>query len=181
MPARTELSLEGSQSALRKFPIIKPSKFMTRLLSANKQSAIEYDSAVALFRQQQINEYHKSLAEKHYKSIAVSEQQVVHLWSLVTEHYHETEINDREYFRNALLVSERTLQRIAKKAFNMPLQKFLITYRLHKALFILMGTEKTIYEVALSIGYTDPKHFSKSFKKLMGMSPSEISIENRTT
>lgn len=46
--------------------------------------------------------------------------------------------------------------------------------RLNKAMTLLKTREFNVSEVALQVGYSDPKYFSTSFKKQFGVSPSKV-------
>jgi len=50
----------------------------------------------------------------------------------------------------------------------------LIEIRLKRAKDMLKNDNLTIKEVASAVGYQDAYHFSKSFKKLYGVSPSGV-------
>lgn len=52
-------------------------------------------------------------------------------------------------------------------------QDFIRTIRLKKAKELLKSKKYTIGEVALMVGFSDPKYFSTSFKKQFGVSPSK--------
>ncbi len=49
---------------------------------------------------------------------------------------------------------------------------WLTAYRMEKAVRLLMETELTIGEIALSVGYGDPLYFSRLFHEAYGVSPS---------
>jgi transcriptional regulator GlxA family with amidase domain len=51
---------------------------------------------------------------------------------------------------------------------------YLIEIRLKRAKDMLKNDNLTIKEVASAVGYQDAYHFSKSFKKLYGVSPSGV-------
>lgn len=53
-------------------------------------------------------------------------------------------------------------------------QDFIRTIRLNKAKELLKSKKYTIAEVALMVGFSDPKYFSTSFKKQFGKSPSKV-------
>jgi AraC family transcriptional regulator of arabinose operon len=58
-----------------------------------------------------------------------------------------------------------------RKAFGLPPMEYLICHRMHHAAHLLGNLELTISEIGSMIGYGDPFHFSKSFKKQFGLSP----------
>ena len=45
--------------------------------------------------------------------------------------------------------------------------------RLRKAKELLLGSELKAFEIALKVGYPDPKYFSRVFKEATGMTPGE--------
>ena len=49
--------------------------------------------------------------------------------------------------------------------------QFLIRLKMNKAAELLEDTDKQIKQVAHALGYTDPFHFSRTFKSIFGMSP----------
>lgn len=51
---------------------------------------------------------------------------------------------------------------------------YLIQIRIDKAKELLIRTSNTIKEISLKVGYQDDKHFSKQFKKQVGVKPSEF-------
>ncbi len=52
-------------------------------------------------------------------------------------------------------------------------RRYLIHYRMSQAKFYLSDSKMTVAEIAQMVGYEDPFHFSKLFKKHQGISPSE--------
>lgn len=51
--------------------------------------------------------------------------------------------------------------------------EYLNYYRVHRATALLDTTTKTITEIAMDVGYTDPSYFSRVFKAFIRLSPSE--------
>jgi AraC-like DNA-binding protein len=58
-------------------------------------------------------------------------------------------------------------------------QEFIKSFRLKKAAAFLRSGEQRISDVAYQTGFSDPQHFSKSFKNQFGISPSQYAAENR--
>lgn len=65
------------------------------------------------------------------------------------------------------------LGKIFKTATGQTPQKYLIVYRMKRAMELLQKTDMPIRHVGFSVGYNDPLAFSKVFKQETGRSPSE--------
>lgn len=52
--------------------------------------------------------------------------------------------------------------------------QLILEARLRKAKQLLLQTEKNIGEVAYEVGFADPAHFTKTFKRVTGITPSEF-------
>ncbi|MBQ2696060.1 MAG: helix-turn-helix transcriptional regulator [Clostridia bacterium] len=72
-------------------------------------------------------------------------------------------------------ISGTYFRKIFTARFGTTPQNYIMQKRLTHAKSILdSGDFDTVREVALSVGYNDPLYFGKSFKKIYGISPSEI-------
>jgi len=71
--------------------------------------------------------------------------------------------------------SERTLQRSFKKYYNISIQEFIKSYRLHQVRHLLLNpsNHETISMIALRHGFTHLGRFSQEYKKFYKESPSE--------
>ena len=58
-------------------------------------------------------------------------------------------------------------------------QEFLIQYRMVKATELLKLTQLSIQDIANAVGYSNPLHFSRAFKKVYGLSPRIWRNENQ--
>ncbi len=58
-----------------------------------------------------------------------------------------------------------------REAFGLPPIESLIRHRMHHAAHLLGNAALTIAEISSMVGYDDPFHFSKTFKKQFGVSP----------
>lgn len=70
-------------------------------------------------------------------------------------------------------VNRSYLSRIFQAAAKQSPQQYLLRYRVGKARSLLEETDLPVLEVAYSVGYRDPFAFSKMFKQIVGVSPSE--------
>lgn len=50
---------------------------------------------------------------------------------------------------------------------------YMKNYRIKKAKELLLGSRMKLYEIAASVGYADPKYFSRVFKEVTGELPAE--------
>ena len=57
---------------------------------------------------------------------------------------------------------------------------FLRQVRMQRAQQLIARSKMTVSEIAYSIGFTDPKYFTKCFKKVTGMTPSEYREKEST-
>lgn len=72
---------------------------------------------------------------------------------------------------NYVGISRAYLNNSFQKELGVSLQKFLIDFRMHKAAALLLGSNRSISEIAQSVGYEDALTFSKAFKKKFEVSP----------
>ncbi len=70
-------------------------------------------------------------------------------------------------------MSRPTLYRKIKQKVNMSPQQFVINIRLNEASRLIKEGSLNVSEVAYAVGFTNPKYFSKSFKKFFGTTPTE--------
>jgi len=69
--------------------------------------------------------------------------------------------------------SESSLKRKFKSTYGVPVYHFIQHSRIMKAKDLLETQQYNVTEVAYQIGYTNTSHFSKAFKKFIGMNPRE--------
>ncbi len=78
-----------------------------------------------------------------------------------------------ELFSDQMFVSRSLLYKKLKALVDLSPNDFITVYRLKKSLPLLASKEMTVNEVAYSIGFNDPKYFSRVFKKFYKKKPSE--------
>lgn len=79
-----------------------------------------------------------------------------------------------EQLATTYFISPTYLSKIFKEITGYSPINYLIQVRLKQAYNLLLNDEFTIKEIAKSVGYEDAYHFSKSFKKQYGCSPSQF-------
>lgn len=94
----------------------------------------------------------------------------------ILEHYADKIVDDEPALASHFMISTITLTRLAKLHFGRPLHKHVIELRMHNGLKLILTTNKTIQEIAVMVGYEDPKYFSRAFKKRFGITPNGLRV-----
>jgi DNA-binding response OmpR family regulator len=71
-----------------------------------------------------------------------------------------------------LNLSVSTFERIVKKAYKMPPNRYILNRRLEKANLLLSSTDLPIKEISMTMGFNSVSYFTKCYKALYGFSPS---------
>lgn len=80
---------------------------------------------------------------------------------------------------DSLFMNPNYLANIFQEVLNESPKQYLTRIRIEKACELLCQKDMKINEVARNVGYKDPLHFSREFKKIMKISPSEFVKSNR--
>ncbi len=87
--------------------------------------------------------------------------------------------NPEKFFSNKILaekfnVSVKTAENHFKEQFKTTIHQYILNFKISEAIsFFNRFPNITVKETALNLGFYDEYHFSKQFKKIMGVSPSE--------
>ena len=90
----------------------------------------------------------------------------------IAAHYADQDISITSIAAH-LGVSEGHLSHVFKKETSYTIISYLTQYRVHTAMKLLQDCRYKVYEVAEMVGYRDVAYFGSTFKKLVGVSPSE--------
>lgn len=92
----------------------------------------------------------------------------------ISRNYHNTiKVSDIARY---LCLNRTYLTALFNKHIGMSPQSFLLNFRIDKGKELLQSTVLPIGDIARSCGYSDPLSFSKTFKKVIGYTPSEFRI-----
>lgn len=69
--------------------------------------------------------------------------------------------------------NEKYLSHLFCSIAGIPLKQFILTNKMDYASFLLTDTNKSISQIAYSLGFTDNHNFAKAYKKIKGLTPSE--------
>lgn len=89
----------------------------------------------------------------------------------VARHYHTN--SDVHFFANCLNVSARYLAQVTKRISGQTPKQIIDEYLSEEIGRQLKTTDKTVQEIAYTLGFSSQAHLSKFFKKMKGRSPSE--------
>lgn len=103
---------------------------------------------------------------------------VLEAMAYISKHYSDPEISVGTVAQS-LNISEGYLSHTFKKETDYTILNYITRCRVHKAMELLKDCRVKVYEVAEQVGYRDIAHFSTTFKKYTGISPSEYQITSR--
>ncbi len=91
----------------------------------------------------------------------------------IEDHYNHPDLSIGE-IAGAMNVSEGHLMRLFKKETEMSVNTYITKYRMNMAMKMLRDIQSRVNEVGVAVGYQDINYFSITFKKLVGMTPTEF-------
>lgn len=96
---------------------------------------------------------------------------------IVLEHLSDADLNV-DFIAKEMCTSRSSLYIIMKKELDCTPNNFILDIRLNTARQMLLEEKSlNVSEVAYRCGFSDPKYFSRCFKKAMGVTPSEIRMD----
>lgn len=90
----------------------------------------------------------------------------------IAGHYNDPDMSVSSVAQD-LGISEGHLSHVFKKETSRTLGSYLTDYRIRKAMELLKDCRNKVYEVADRVGHRDITYFSSTFKRVVGVSPSE--------
>ena len=109
----------------------------------------------------------------HPENITISKKRLdlVNVKSYLDEHY--TEKISLDGLAGAFFINKFYLSKIFKDAYGTTINAYILSRRITQAKKLLRFTDMSIDEIGSRVGMNDANYFSRSFKKLEGISPSE--------
>lgn len=79
-----------------------------------------------------------------------------------------------EFLASTFAMSESKLRSNFKKMYGVPPYKYVVRERLNESYRLLESTDRSLTDIALSLGFNDQSHFNKAFKNAFDCIPSSI-------
>ncbi len=140
-----------------------------------------YASAVAVFLNQGLPPSEAETKAKAYINAQVvrandlqgrSSELYNELLDAIVEHHREA--SDVRFYADLLNVSSRYLAQVTRRISGKSPKAIIDDYLIHEIELQLKSTDNTVQEIAYRFGFSSQAHFTKFFKKLKGMSPTEF-------
>ena len=140
-----------------------------------------YASAVAVYLSQGFSPEEAESKAKAYINTQVvkasdlqgrSSELYNELLDAIVEHHREA--SDVRYYADLLNVSSRYLAQVTRRISGKSPKAIIDDYLIHGIELQLKSTDNTVQEIAYRFGFSSQAHFTKFFKKLKGVSPTEF-------
>ena len=95
----------------------------------------------------------------------------------VVEEYMANSNFGAEWLADEVGLSPRQLRRKLKDLTNLSTAGYIRSMRLQRAAQLLEEQAGNVSEVAYAVGFQDPKHFSKLFRQVFGVAPSQVRVD----
>ena len=147
-----------------------------------------YASAVAVFLSQGRSPEEAETQAKAYINTQVvkssdlqgrSSELYNELLDTIVEHHREA--SDVKFYADLLNVSSRYLAQVTRLISGKSPKAIIDDYLIHEIELQLKSTDNTVQEIAYRFGFSSQAHFTKFFKKLKGVSPTEFRKRNPST
>ncbi len=172
---------------------IQSNQFLNSLMQCDKRRFV-IDCKNAIFYEKQI-EHILNISGKHLSTHLKVNGIMYHMMGTLLEELGADDPEDLDfsipyqarqymemYYHNDIQIADvaayigvhaNYLSNIFQKQYYVTPKQYLSNLRTKKACELLLYTEQPIYIVANSVGFTDPLAFSKFFKRMIGISPSD--------
>jgi DNA-binding response OmpR family regulator len=126
-----------------------------------------------LIQREKLRKKYSSYIGLDWNEITVNtpdEQFIKRVTEIIAEHLHDFTF-DVGVLQNKLALSESTLLRKIKALTGEPPNKLIRIMRLKRAATMIEKNEKTITDILMSVGFSNPSYFTRCFKDYFGQTP----------
>ncbi|MCG8579711.1 MAG: helix-turn-helix domain-containing protein [Bacteroidales bacterium] len=161
----------------------QPFDYKYRFLEAGVDAYIGKNESLHIVKLQIENLLHnRKILKFHYQNESPFQEKlnnysldqlfILRVQDSVSKNYSDSDYNVSKLV-NDLCISRSNLYSRLKSLTGLTTSAYIRLFRLKKGAELLKNGDLNVSQVAYSIGLNDPKYFSKSFKKLYGLTPSE--------
>ena len=112
------------------------------------------------------------------KIVDEDEEMMSHLMEFIEQHISQEDLR-AEDMASAVNLGRTVFYNKLRMLVGVTPIEFLRQVRIQRAMQLMSLSKKTVSEIAYAVGFSDPKYFSKCFKKETGMSPSEYLLNHK--
>lgn len=150
--------------------------YKTRLLENNSPQELVYSSIEQKYTNfiESIHLLRGEIANRYL----IKNPLVLQVIDFIHEHYpDDITVN---MIAESLNINHSYLSQIFTKEMGISPKKYLITYRIQKAKEMIESSNELVYTIAIKVGFFEVKHFSKTFKKITGLTPMQYKKQYTT-
>lgn len=169
-PAQLELSIvEGQRD-----PAITAAagNLMRELMIADAGSRLYAESTASLLAVHLLRRYARPSRQIKATEVTMAPRAVRQAVSFIHENYpHPVRLEDIAAAANLSLYH---LTRVFKKAIGTTPHRYLLQVRVNSARLLLSAGARSLAEVAVAVGFADQSHFTREFKRILGITPGQM-------
>ena len=156
------------------------------LLNLSKEDSQELNNMLdLLYREIYTDKPYKELYESIFKTVALKiiklsnanksleRKQEIALAFKQLVHLHFNNHKTVDFYADKLAVSINYLNRCVSSVFNKSSKELILEVAIIHSQLLLLETNKSVASIAYELDFADPSYFTRLFKKIVGISPSE--------
>ncbi len=151
--------------------------FSTRLLELQVNNLIQSREKLRNWFQLQLGSASKETIIQTISQNKTDETFLLRIVGLIEENLDDPQFGVGMLAEKSTM-SQTVLYRKIKSMTGQSINDFIKSVRLKKAARLLLQKELAVYEIAYAVGFSDRKYFSKEFKKVFGVNPTEYIEKN---
>ncbi|TCC99484.1 helix-turn-helix transcriptional regulator [Pedobacter hiemivivus] len=120
-----------------------------------------------------IDKYYSNIKRKVLTTI-YQQDSASRIKAYILANFTTSKVDSASKLAQNLMLSIRTMDRLSKMAFGLPVHEQVIKLRIEYAVELLLTTDKPIKDIAILCGYKEPHYFSRAFKSYVGEIPKKL-------
>lgn len=121
-----------------------------------------------------LEELHRFFQQQIEKTLSVTEGNaaIAKAVAMIEQHYEDENLSAKS-LATSVYLTPAYFSSLFKKETGRTVRQYITGVRMEQAKKMLTDTRYKLYHVSLAVGYTDASYFARTFKKAVGMMPSE--------